>query len=408
MKKKIISILGLGYIGLPTASLLAHKGYNILGIDLRENVVDTINKGHIHISEPGLSNFVSSAVKSGRLKAFTKVQKSDIYIICVPTPIIEKNKIPLPNIDYVLQAINSIAPLLKKGDIVIIESTVPVGTTKKVQERLIEMDVQTNEIFIAYCPERVLPGNIMKELVDNDRVVGGLTLEATKLVSSFYKTFVSGKVLETDSKTAEMCKLIENSYRDVNIAFANELSMICEKEGIDVWKLITLANQHPRVNILQPSTGVGGHCIAMDPWFVVARDNLNTRLIRTAREVNNKKVKWVIEKINHTIAQFNAKKNTKPKIACLGLTFKPDTDDLRASPALKVVETLSNQGYEVMVVEPNIDNHETLNLTNISNAIKKADVIAVLVKHKEFMNLKVKKLLKEFGAIDFCGSLKDL
>src|SRR5258708_8951694 len=297
MKSKAVCVIGLGYIGLRSAALLATNDYMVIGVDLNGHDVDTINQGHIHIVEPDLDAYVRSAVTAGKLRAYTKPEQADIYLICVPTPFHDDGEIPQPNIDYVMAATRSIAPLVKAGDLVILESTSPVGTTKRMGEVLREAGVDLSTVYLAYCPERVLPGKIMIELVENDRVVGGLTPEATKEVSAFYRTFVRGEVLETDAPTAEMCKLTENSYRDVNIAFANELSLLCEKSGINVWRLIELANRHPRVNILQPGTGVGGHCIAVDPWFIVASDPTNARLIRTAREVNNHKTEWAIDQI---------------------------------------------------------------------------------------------------------------
>jgi UDP-N-acetyl-D-mannosaminuronic acid dehydrogenase len=284
-------------------------------------------------------------------------------------------------------------------------STSPVGTTEQMQAVLRDAGVDVSAVHIAYCPERVLPGKIMTELVENDRIVGGLTPAATAAVAEFYRGFVHGEVLETDAKTAEMCKLTENSFRDVNIAFANELSLICDKEGINVWDLIQLANRHPRVNILQPGTGVGGHCIAVDPWFIVARDVANARLIRTAREVNTSKTEWVIEKIKLAAADANARTGAKPKIACLGLAFKPDIDDLRESPALEVAEALVGQGYDVVAVDPNIETHAVLPVVSLTEVVAQADVIAVLVKHREFMRSEVRAKLLELGALDFCGAL---
>lgn len=405
MFNKTICVIGLGYIGLPTAALLASNGYDVAGVDLNRNAVETINKGQIHIVEPDLDAFVRSAVAAGKLKAFAEPQASDIFIICVPTPFHEGEGIPQPNIDYVLAATNSIAGFVKPGNMVILESTSPVGTTEKMSEVLEGAGVDTTEISIAYCPERVLPGKIMTELVENDRVVGGLTAESTKLVADFYRTFVRGEVLETDSKTAEMCKLTENSFRDVNIAFANELSMICDKEGINVWNLIQLANRHPRVNILQPGAGVGGHCIAVDPWFIVARDPENSRLIRSAREVNNFKMAWAIDQIRIAAADASARIGRKPKLACLGLAFKPDIDDLRESPAAFVVGELVSQGYDVIVVEPNIEKHDRFVLSSLEDALTKVDVVAVLVKHRQFSSDSVRSQLRNAGAIDFCGVL---
>ena len=275
MNKKTICVIGLGYIGLPTAALIANKGFEVSGIDINEDIVLKINKSEIHIVEDGLKAYVKSAISSGKLKAFNKIQQSDVYIICVPTPFQDKDKdkdIPKPNIDYVLSATKSIAQYIKPGDLIILESTSPVGTTEKVQQTLINCGANLEDVHIAYCPERVLPGKIMTEIVENDRIVGGLTSIATKKAKDFYRFFVNGNILETDAKTAEMCKLVENSFRDLNIAFANELSMICDNQGINVWNLIKLANKHPRVNILQPGTGVGGHCIAVDPWFIVSQN----------------------------------------------------------------------------------------------------------------------------------------
>jgi UDP-N-acetyl-D-mannosaminuronic acid dehydrogenase len=405
MANETVCVIGLGYIGLPTAALLASNGYDVVGVDLNRYAVDTINKGQIHIVEPDLDAFVRSAVSAGKLKAFTEPQAADIFIICVPTPFHEGEGIPQPNIDYVLAATNGIAGFVEPGNLVILESTSPVGTTEKMSEVLKCAGVDTSKISIAYCPERVLPGKIMTELVENDRVVGGLTPEATKLVADFYRTFVRGEVLETASRTAEMCKLTENSFRDVNIAFANELSMICAKEGINVWNLIQLANRHPRVNILQPGAGVGGHCIAVDPWFIVARDPENAKLIRSAREVNNFKTAWAIDQIKDVTADASAGIGRKPKVACLGLAFKPDIDDLRESPAVHIVEALVSQGYDVVVVEPNIGQHARFSLASLEDALQQADVIAVLVKHRQFLNESVRKQLKAASALDFCGVL---
>jgi UDP-N-acetyl-D-mannosaminuronic acid dehydrogenase len=344
-------------------------------------------------------------VSAGRLKAFTTAQAGDVYMICVPTPFHEGQGIPQPNIDYVLAATRSIAGFVKPGDLVILESTSPVGTTQQMADVLNTEGVDISQIHMAYCPERVLPGKIMTELVENDRVVGGLTPAATGAVASFYRTFVRGAVLETDAKTAEMCKLTENSFRDVNIAFANELSLICAKEGINVWNLIQLANRHPRVNILQPGAGVGGHCIAVDPWFIVARDVENSRLIRTAREVNNYKMVWAIDQIKIAVADASARIGRKPKVACLGLAFKPNIDDLRESPALHIAEALLAQGYDVIAVEPNIKTHEHFTLLSLEDALNTADVFAVLVKHRGFLDESVKMAFSERSVLDFCGVL---
>lgn len=405
MANKTVCVIGLGYIGLPTAALLASNGYDVVGVDLNRYAVETINKGQIHIVEPDLDAYVRLAVAAGKLKTFTEPKAADIYIICVPTPFHEGEGIPQPNIDYVLAATHGIAGFVKPGNLVILESTSPVGTTEKISEVLEGAGVDTSKLSIAYCPERVLPGKIMNELVENDRVVGGLTPEATKLVADFYRTFVRGDVLETESRTAEMCKLTENSFRDVNIAFANELSMLCAKEGINVWNLIQLANRHPRVNILQPGAGVGGHCIAVDPWFIVARDPENAKLIRSAREVNNFKTAWAIDQIKDVSADASDRIGRKPKVACLGLAFKPDIDDLRESPAVHIVEALVSQGYDVVAVEPNIGQHARFSLASLEDALQKADVIAVLVKHRQFLNESIRKQLIAASALDFCGVL---
>ncbi len=391
-------MIGLGYIGLPTAALLANRGYSVHGVDVVQDTVDTINRGEIHIVEPELDTFVKSAVNSGKLKADTKPTESDVFIIAVPTPFHEGY---VPNIDYVVSATKSIASYVKEGDIVILESTSPVGTTNQVEEVLKQNGVDVSKVYVAHCPERVLPGQIMRELVENDRIVGGTTNEATKKTAQFYKTFVSGEVLETDAKTAEMAKLTENSFRDTNIAFANELSILCDKFGINVWELISLANRHPRVNILQPGAGVGGHCIAVDPWFIVHAGGKDAKLIRTAREVNTYKTEWVIEKIKNEALKFENKKGYKPTIACMGLAFKPDIDDLRESPALYIAKRLTDELENVVCVEPNISldtTLEKLKLTSLEDALK-CNIIVFLVGHKEFKNIKVD------NALDFCGVL---
>ncbi len=403
MRRSRVSVIGLGYIGLPTAALLASAGYSVSGIDIDEHAVTTINQGKAHIVEPDLGSYVHSAVSGRRLQAFLLPQSADIYMICVPTPFYQGGEVPQPNIDYVLKAARSIAPLLKLGDLVILESTSPVGTTGKIESLFRDAGIQTDKIHIAYCPERVLPGKIMTELVENDRIVGGVTPIAARVVAEFYRTFVRGQVLETDAKTAEMCKLTENSFRDVNIAFANELSLICDKEGVDVWRLIDLANRHPRVNILRPGAGVGGHCIAVDPWFIVARDLPNSRLIRTAREVNDYKTKWVIEKIKLAAADSKVKYGKKPKIACLGLAFKPDIDDLRESPALEIASSLVSEGYDVVAVEPNVNANSVVPLIGLSEALADSDIIAILVGHREFLHPEIRKKLQKACALDFCG-----
>ena len=402
MKQKVC-VVGLGYIGLPTAALLASKGHEVLGVDISQHAVDTVNSGRIHIVEPDLDAYVHQAVAQGRLRAFTTPQPADVFMICVPTPFHAGGEVPQPNIDYVLDAARSISGLVRPGAMVILESTSPVGTTQRVAEVLQEQGVDLAQVCIAYCPERVLPGRIMAELVENDRVVGGLTPAAAQAVAAFYRSFVHGEILQTDAATAEMCNLTENSFRDVNIAFANELSMICERADIDVWRLIALANRHPRVNILQPGAGVGGHCIAIDPWFIVASDPANARLIRTAREVNDHKSHWVAEQVKASASGWQAARNVKPAIICLGLAFKPDIDDLRESPALEIATSLHDQGYDVVAVEPNIASHGALRLMPLEDALQLDGLFVLLVKHRQFRAPETRALLREKHALDFCG-----
>jgi UDP-N-acetyl-D-mannosaminuronic acid dehydrogenase len=393
---KKICVIGLGYIGLPTAALLANRGYSVHGVDVVASTVDIINQGKIHIVEPDLDTFVRAAVNSGNLKASLTPDIADVFIIAVPTPFHEGY---VPNVDYVVSATKAIAPFVKEGDIVILESTSPVGTTDLVGDTLKEQGVDTSKLFIAHCPERVLPGHIMRELVENDRIVGGLTEEATEKTVEFYKTFVSGAVLSTDARTAEMAKLTENSFRDTNIAFANELSILCDKFGIDVWELIKLTNRHPRVNVLQPGAGVGGHCIAVDPWFIVHAGGDDAKIIRTAREVNTYKTEWSIEKIKNAALKFEKENGKKAKVACMGLAFKPDIDDLRESPAVYITKSLISQGLDVLAVEPNLKSHKSFEIIDFETAINDADIIVYLVAHKEFKGIRI------FGkdVIDFCG-----
>lgn len=386
--------MGLGYIGLPTAALLASKGYDIHGVDIVQSTVDTINEGRIHIVEPELDVFVKAAVNSKKLKASTKPEEADVFIVAVPTPFHEGY---VPNIDYIISATKAIAPYVKSGNIVILESTSPVGTTEKMEETLKAEGVDTSEIYVAHCPERVLPGQIMRELVENDRIVGGVNPESTAKTVEFYETFVDGKILATDAKTAEMAKLTENSFRDTNIAFANELSILCDKFGIDVWELISLTNRHPRVNVLQPGAGVGGHCIAVDPWFIVHAGGDDARMIRTAREVNTYKTEWAIEKIKNAALSFENEHQRKAKVACMGLAFKPNIDDLRESPALYITRELIANNIEVMAVEPNIESFTEFEIFEYQEAINNADVIVFLVAHDEFKNLSVE------NSLDFCG-----
>ncbi len=396
MEIKKICVIGLGYIGLPTASLLANRGYQVHGVDVVQATVDIINQGKIHIVEPDLDTFVQSAVNSGKLVASTTAAEADVFIVAVPTPFKENH---VPNIDYIVSATKGLAPFVKEGNIVILESTSPVGTTDIMEQTLKDAGVDTTHIHFAHCPERVLPGRIMHELVANDRIVGGTTEVATRLTAEFYRNFVTGAVLETDARTAEMAKLTENSFRDVNIAFANELSMLSGKFGIDVWELIDLANRHPRVNILQPGCGVGGHCIAVDPWFIVDAAKGDAKIIKTAREVNDYKTEWVIEKVKNAALEFEKAHGKKAKVACMGLAFKPDIDDLRESPALYIAQRLQADDVEVLAVEPNIASHPDFNVVEYKEAVASADIVVFLVAHKEFLDLEVQEPKVE---LSFC------
>ena len=384
-----ICVIGLGYIGLPTASLLGTKGYKVIGVDSNPEVVETINQGRIHIVEPDLDILVKSAVGSGNLRASLEPEAADIFILAVPTPFKGNHE---PDLSYVESATRMIAPYIEPGNLIILESTSPIGTTDDVVARILKEQGHNvdDEVFVAHCPERVLPGRILTELIENDRVVGGINALSTKKAIEFYKTFVRGEVLATDTRTAEMAKLTENAFRDVNIAFANELSMICDKQGIEVWELIRLANRHPRVNILQPGPGVGGHCIAVDPWFIVSSAPEQAQLIRTAREVNDSKPAWVIDKVRTSVDRFK-----HPKIGCLGLAFKADVDDLRESPAVQIVKQLQQEKIgEILVAEPNLTTHKEFDLSPYQEVIEQADILLILVDHKEFSNLKAIDLKK--------------
>lgn len=397
MEREKVCIMGLGYIGLPTAALLATKGYQVHGVDIKPEVVETINSGRIHIVEPALDAFVKSAVQSGNLKAATKPDYADVYIITVPTPIDENNN---PDISFVEAAANEIGPFVKENNLVILESTSPIGTTEGLIEILRNKNVPVDKIHVAYSPERVLPGQTMKELVENNRIVGGITKEAALHVMLFYESFVQGEVIITDARTAEMSKLTENACRDVNIAFANELSIICDKFGIDVWELISLANKHPRINILKPGSGVGGHCIAVDPWFIVSKAKEEAQIIKLAREINNYKPEWVINRIKEKVDEFKQEKGKDPIIACMGIAFKPDIDDLRESPASGIVKQLIKEKFKVIIAEPNIEEHPEFKLTDYKKAVLEADIVVFLVAHKQFRKMDMPDKVIE---IDICG-----
>tara|TARA_B100001059_G_scaffold235762_1_gene282683 strand:+ start:3487 stop:4701 length:1215 start_codon:yes stop_codon:yes gene_type:complete len=398
-KVKVVTI-GLGYIGLPTSALIAQNGINVHGVDVNQSVVDIVNQGKIHIVEPDLDIAVEESVKKGFLKADVKPVEADTYLIVVPTPFKENHE---PDISYIETATKSIVPFLKEENLYIIESTSPIGTTEKMMELIYSLRPELKDkLNIAYCPERVLPGNVMHELIFNDRVIGGIDEKSTQKAINFYKQFVEGELHATNTRTAEMCKLVENSSRDVQIAFANELSLICDKANINVWELISLANKHPRVNILQPGCGVGGHCIAVDPYFIVSNYPLESKIIGTSREVNNYKSFWCIEKIQTEKLKFELKYGRKPSIALMGLSFKPNIDDLRESPAKYIVQKVleNDKSGEYFVVEPNIEEHDFFKLTNYKDVDEHADIIVFLVAHREFKNL---QLTKNKLVLDFCG-----
>ena len=393
--------MGMGYIGLPTAALLANRGYQVHGVDINQKTIDVINRAEAHIVEPELDKFVHFAIKSGYFTANIKPAEADVFIIAVPTPFHEDklNKLtnsPIPNIDYIVDATKQISPYVKSGNLILLESTSPVGTTDMVVKILKLEGVDTSGIYVAHSPERVLPGHIMKELIENDRVVGGVNNTSTKKAAEFYRTFVDGEVLETTAKTAEMTKLTENSFRDVNIAFANELSILCDDMDINVRELILLANNHPRVNILNPSCGVGGHCISVDPWFIVDSTNGKAQMIEQARRTNDNKADWVLEKIKNTMLQFEIKHNKKPTVACMGLSFKPNIGDLRESPALYIAKKL-NEFTSIVSVEPNIRECIGLDLVDIKTGLE-SDICIYLVNHKEFWAKNIKE-----ADLDFCG-----
>ena len=394
MKFDTICMIGLGYIGLPTAAVFAEYGIKVKGVDINQHAVDTINQGKIHIEECGLEALVRKAVKDDLLKAYTTPQKADAFIMAVPTPF--KGEDHQPNLDYIESATRSMAKVLEKGNLVILESTSPVGTTEKMaawlaQERpdltFPQQAGEDSDIRVTHCPERILPGHMIRELIENDRIIGGMTPKCSEYASALYKTFVEGECTLTSARIAEMSKLTENAFRDVNIAFANELSLLCDKMGISVWELIEMANKHPRVSILQPGCGVGGHCIAVDPWFIVNQFPNDAHMIKTARETNDGKPLFVISKVKEAVKDI-----ANPKIACLGLAFKPDIDDLRESPALEITKMLSdNADFNILAVEPNVktlpkvlENRKNVELVGLDKALSEADVVVVLVNHKEF------------------------
>lgn len=395
--------MGLGYIGLPTAIIAAKHGIEILGVDINPKVVKMTNEGRLHIVEPGMEDLLREVVEQGMLKASTKPEVCDAYFMVVPTPFKGNHE---PDVSYVESATRSVIPLLKEGDLYVIESTSPVGTTEKMADIIfaVRPDLK-GKIHIAYCPERVLPGNVIYELVHNDRVIGGLTPEATDKAIEFYSQFVTGQLHKTNSRTAEMCKLTENSSRDVQIAFANELSMVCEKAGINVWHLIELANKHPRVNILQPGCGVGGHCIAVDPYFITAAFPREAQIIAKARDINNYKSEWCVERVKSAMFRFELDNKRRPKVAMMGLAFKPNIDDLRESPAKRIVTSVmqSFNNADILVVEPNIKEHNVFKLTNYKDAYEQADIVVFLTAHNEFKTLPWRD---DKVILDFCGIFK--
>lgn len=395
--------MGLGYIGLPTSIIAAKHGIEVLGVDINPKVVDMTNQGRLHIIEPGLEEMLQEVVEAGTFRAALRPEESDAYFMVVPTPFKGNHE---PDISYVEAATKAVLPLLKEGDLYVIESTSPVGTTEKMKDLIYaERPELEGKIYIAYCPERVLPGNVIYELVHNDRVIGGVDEASTDKAIEFYSQFVTGKLHKTNSKTAEMCKLTENSSRDVQIAFANELSLICDKAGINVWELIELANKHPRVTILQPGCGVGGHCIAVDPYFITSDFPMESKIISAAREINNYKSFWCAEKIQNEMLRFELEHHRKPWVALMGLAFKPNIDDLRESPAKSIVNKVmqGSNNAQILIVEPNVKEHNVFKLTGYKEAYEKADIVAFLVNHREFAQLDYRDDVK---VMDFCGTFK--
>ena len=395
--------MGLGYIGLPTAIIAAKHGVDVVGVDINPKVVEVTNQGKLHIIEPGMEDMLKEVIAAGKFKAYTTPQESDAYFMVVPTPFKGDHE---PDVSYVEAATRAVLPLLKEGDLYVIESTSPIGTTEMMTDIIFtERPELKDKIYIAYCPERVLPGNVIYELVHNDRVIGGLNPESTDKAIEFYSQFVQGQLHKTNSRTAEMCKLTENSSRDVQIAFANELSLICDKAGINVWELINLANKHPRVNILQPGCGVGGHCIAVDPYFITADYPAESKIIASARQINNYKSFWCAEKVKSTMLEFELKNNRKPVVAMMGLAFKPNIDDLRESPSKTIVGKVMQMcnNADILIVEPNVEEHKTFKLTPYQEAYDKADIVVMLTAHDQFKTLPYdeNKII-----LDFCGIYK--
>lgn len=396
--------MGLGYIGLPTAIISSQHGIDVCGVDINPFVVEKTNRGELHIVEPGLDEMLRKAVASKNLVASTSPEVSDVYLMVVPTPFKANHD---PDISYVESATKAVIPLLKPGDTYIIESTSPVGTTEKMAALIFaERPELKGHIFIAYCPERVLPGNVIYELVNNDRVIGGLDEASADAAIRFYAQFVKGNLYKTNCRTAEMCKLVENSSRDVQIAFANELSIICEKANINVWELINLANKHPRVNILQPGCGVGGHCIAVDPYFITSAYPQEAKIIAQARATNNYKSDWCVEKVKNAILNYELAHGKKPRVALMGLAFKPNIDDLRESPALKIAQALSTSmpDVEFYVAEPNINCHKDFDIIEYEQAFAQSDIVVYLTAHNEFFTLPSDVPGKQI--LDFCGVIK--
>ncbi|MEM7164048.1 MAG: UDP-N-acetyl-D-mannosamine dehydrogenase [Planctomycetota bacterium] len=396
---KNVCVIGLGYTGLPTAAILASRGHDVHGVDVSDAAIDAINAGRAHIVEPDLDMLVTAAVGTGKLRAHRTPSAADIYILCVPTPCADGHK---PDLQFVEAAARSIIDYLQPGNLIILESTSPPGTTERLADLIhAESAIPRGELYFAHAPERVLPGRVVREVVENDRLIGGIDEVSTRLCADFYATFATGTLHLTDARTAETAKLVENAYRDVNIAFANELSLVCEDLNLDVWELIDLANRHPRVNILNPGPGVGGHCIAVDPWFLVDAAPESTELIRTARTVNDNKPARVVARVLEAANSIE-----EPVIACLGLAYKADVDDLRESPAIAVTQSLHATGLDVVVVEPYIRGHDEFELVPLANALERANIVVVLVGHREFKSI-TPATLGDKIVIDTCGALPD-